>query len=253
MNKLRVIAPFMSLILLFLGLEVLNHFQIVSDQLVPPPSLLYRTFIDSYLDFKNAFFESLNSSLRGFFLSAFLGILIALAFSLSKILKYSILPFAIFFQTVPIIAIAPLLVIYFGFGQPTVIASATIVSIFPIIANALLGLESIPPQQLDLFRLYKASSWQILWKLRWPNAYSSIYAGLKISCGLSVIGVVAGEFVAGGGLGSIIDSARTQQRLDLVYVSLALLSLLGLILVGSLRIFDYFMRKNFHFGLALKD
>lgn len=253
MNKLRVIAPFVSLILLFLGLEVLNHLQIVSEQLVPPPSLLYRTFVDSYLDFKNAFFESLNSSLRGFLLSAFFGILIALAFSLSKILKYSILPFAIFFQTVPIIAIAPLLVIYFGFGQPTVIASATIVSIFPIIANALLGLESIPPHQLDLFRLYKASSWQVLWKLRWPNAYNSIYAGLKISCGLSVIGVVAGEFVAGGGLGSIIDSARTQQRLDLVYVSLALLSLLGLILVGSLRIFDYFMRKNFHFGLDLKD
>lgn len=243
----------MSLILFLLGLEVLNHFQLISKQLFPPPSLLCQTFIDSYSDYKNAFFESFNSSLIGFLLSASVGILIALSFSLSKLLKYSILPFAIFFQTVPIIAIAPLLVIYFGFGQPTVIASATIVSIFPIIANALIGLESIPPRQLDLFRLYNASPWQILWKLRCPSSYSSIYAGLKISCGLSVIGAVAGEFVAGGGLGAIIDSARTQQRLDLVYVSLALLSLLGLILVGSLRVFDYFVRKYFHFGLDLKD
>ena len=153
------------------------------------------------------------------------------------------LPFAIFFQTIPIIAIAPLLVIYFGFGAPTAIASSTIVGIFPMIANCVVSLSSTPRELLQLFELYKSSRWQTFWKLQLPNAYLGIFSGIKVCAGLCVIGAVAGEFVGGGGIGALIDSARTQQRLDIVYASLLLLSLIGLLLMAILNFCHNFILK----------
>ncbi len=249
----KALPPFVSFLLFFSLLELANRLNLISSQLLPPPSQLWVTFVSMFSDFKEAFLQTSTSVSVGLILSALLGISAAVAFSLSPILRRAILPFAIFFQTVPIIAIAPLMVIYFGFGQPTVVASSLIVSIFPVIANTLIGLENVSRGKLDLFQIYHANRWQTLWKLRWPSAYNSIYAGLKVACGLAVIGAIAGEFVAGGGLGAMIDSARTQQRIDIVFVCLFLLSSLGLFLVGALRLLNYFMQTHFHYGLTLKD
>lgn len=218
------------------SLEILVQTGVFNSSLIPAPSHIMHVFKEMPADFQTAFFESFLNVIIGFGLSVIAGILIACVFSLSDILRRAILPFAIFFQTVPIIAIAPLLVIYFGFGSSTVIASSFIVSIFPMIANTLLGLENTNPSQRDLFFIYKASRWESLWHLKLPSAFSSIYAGLKVSAGLAIIGAVAGEFVAGGGLGALIDSARTQQRVDIVFAALLLLSLMGLVLMMALAI-----------------
>jgi NitT/TauT family transport system permease protein len=217
-------------------LQVLVKAEIMSSSLIPAPTDVMTVFQELRTDLWSAFFESFVNVLVGFLLSIVIGVLIACVFSLSDLLKRAILPFAIFFQTVPIIAIAPLLVIYFGFGASTVIASSFIVSLFPMIANTLLGLENTEPSQRDLFKIYKASRWQTLMHLKLPSAFSSIYAGLKVSAGLAIIGAVAGEFVAGGGLGALIDSARTQQRVDIVFAAILLLSLMGLILMAGLAI-----------------
>ncbi len=221
--------------------------------LFPAPSTVVETFLENRSDFTIAFFETLRGSMTGLVLSVFFGTGLAVLFSLSDFLRKSILPFAVFFQTVPIIAIAPLLVIYFGFGMPTVIAAAFIVSIFPIIANTLLGLESVSKAELELFKLYGASQTQSLWKLKFPTAYSSIYAGLKVSIGLAIIGAIAGEFVAGGGLGAMIDSARTQQRIDIVFAALALLSIMGLACIILLKVLHRTLQKTRPYGLNLKD
>jgi NitT/TauT family transport system permease protein len=106
-----------------------------------------------------------------------------------------------------------------------------------------MGLESVQPAQLDLFKIYHANAWQILWKLKLPAAYSYIYSGLKISAGLSIIGAIAGEFVAGGGLGAMIDAARTQQRVDIVFGALILLSLMGLLMIGALTLIHRLLLK----------
>lgn len=223
-------------IILTLGLEFVVRGGWVSETLIPSPSQVFLTLGEMSGDFGAAFKETLRNVLIGLSLSMVLGGSLALVFSLSETLRRAILPFAIFFQTVPIIAIAPLLVIYFGFGAPTVIASSFIVSIFPIIANTLMGLESTPAAQLDLFKIYQATRWQTLWKLKLPHAYPYIYSGLKISTGLSIIGAIAGEFVAGGGLGALIDSARTQQRVDIVFGALLLLSAMGLLFIAILKL-----------------
>lgn len=249
----RILPPALSFLVFFIGLELLTKFEIISAQLIPPLSQVLQTIYEMRSDFTTAFLETTSNVLKGLFLSIAIGLSLSFLLSLSPFLKRAILPFALFFQTVPIIAIAPLLVIYFGFGSPTVVASSLIVSIFPVIANTLVGLESLNPSWSELFQIYNSSRWQILFKLRIPAAYTSIYAGLKISCGLSVIGAIAGEFVAGGGLGSLIDAARTQQRIDIVFGALLMLSVLGLLLIGALRLTHQLIQMYRPYGLRLKD
>ena len=246
---LPALVAFILLTFLF---ELLSSFAILNSNLFPPPSQVLQVLWELRQEFIAAFFETALSVLLGFLISTFLGLGIAILFSLNTYLRKSILPFAIFFQTVPMIAIAPLLVIYFGFGRPTVIAAAAIVCIFPIIANTLIGLETLDKNQSDLFKIYKASKWQTLIRLQLPSAYLSTYTGLRVAAGLSVIGAVAGEFVAGGGLGALIDSARTQQRIDIVFAALILLSILGLLLIFLIQCLNWGLQKWRPLALNLK-
>lgn len=244
------LASFSLLILFF---EVASRLGWIPEYLFPAPTTVLGTLWENQEDFLKASWETLQGALSGLLLSVVFGGSLAILFSLSAFLRKAILPFAVFFQTVPIIAIAPLLVIYFGFGMPTVIAAAFIVSLFPIIANTLLGLESVSQGELELFQLYGAGPWQKLVKLQLPTAYGSIYAGLKVSIGLAIIGAIAGEFVAGGGLGALIDSARTQQRIDLVFGALGLLSVMGLACLLFLKTVHRFLQKIRPYSLNLKD
>src|SRR5262249_40925223 len=155
-------------------------------------------------------------------------------------------PYAVFFQTVPVIAIAPLLVIWFGYGLPTVVASSFICGIFPVIASTLVGLQSTDPALLDLFRLYRATRTEALRKLKLPFALPAILTGARISAGLSVIGAIVGEFIGGGGLGGIVDEARTQQRVDRVFAAVLLASLLGLVFFGAIHGLSHFLLRKWH-------
>lgn len=245
-------AGFFALVLLLLW-EISSRLQWLPPFLFPAPSEVAKSLFENRADFKTAFFQTFIGTVIGFIASLLAGTLFALFFSMSPFLRKAILPFAVFFQTVPIIAIAPLLVIYFGFGMPTVIAASFIVSLFPVIANTLLGLESVDTAALDLFKLYKATPLQVLVKLKLPSAYPLMYAGWKVSVGLAIIGAVAGEFVAGGGLGAMIDSARTQQRIDLVFGALLLLSLMGIFLILVLRWTHHALQIYRPYGHLIKE
>jgi NitT/TauT family transport system permease protein len=166
--------------------------------------------------------------------------------SSSRGVQRAFYPYAIFFQTVPLIAVAPLLVIWFGFGLETVIASAFVASVFPVIANTLSGILSTDPPLRDLFKLYGASPLVTLFKLRLPAALPQVFTGLRVSAGLAVVGAIVGEFIAGGGLGSVVDVARTQQRIDKVFAAVLLASLLGLGLFGLINLLSYLMLRRWH-------
>jgi len=156
-------------------------------------------------------------------------------------------PYAIFFQTVPIIAIAPLLVIWLGYGLPTVVASSFIVSVFPVIASSVTGLMSTEPILLDLFRLMDASRLQTLFKLRLPAALPQIFSGFRIAAGLAVIGAIVGEFIAGSGLGGLVDASRNQQRVDRVFAAVLLAAILGILFFATLALLTRW------FGYGRKD
>lgn len=215
--------------------EALFRAEAWDAQLVPPVSVIIQTMIENRESFLSAFWDTLRLSLESLVLSFIIGFSMALIFSLNDWIKRAVFPLAIFFQTVPIIAIAPLLVIYLGYGPQTIIASAVFVSVFPILANTLVGLDTINKNWIELFQIYKRTPFQTLIYLKIPGSYNYIYSGLKISSGLAVIGVVAGEFVAGGGLGSLIDTSRTQQRIDLVFAALIGLAIIGLLQIMLLN------------------
>ena len=204
----------------------------VSPLLLPAPSAVAAaawTRSDTLLP---ALASTAGAVLMGLGLSTVSGVLIAVALSSSRWIERAFYPYAVFFQIVPIVAIAPLLVIWFGYGLRAVVAAAFIVSIFPVIANTLAGLLSVDPALRELFRLYRAGAWDTLWKLRLPWALPYVLTGLRIAAGLAVIGAIVGEFVGGGGLGVVVLEAMRQQRTDLVFAAVLYASFLGLALFG---------------------
>jgi len=225
------IPALIPLVVLTASVEVAVRAGWVHSYLVPAPSEVFSAMIDNRDELFSAVASTSASALAGFVLSTVAGIAIAVFLSSSRAIQRAFYPYAVFFQTVPIIAIAPLLVIWFGFGTTTVRASAFIVSLFPILANTLTGLEETDPLLRELFGLYKPPRWKTIAKLQIPSAIPYIMTGLRISVGLATIGAIVGEFIAGGGLGSLIDSARTQQRVDLVFGGVLASSLLALFLV----------------------
>ena len=200
----------------------------------------------SAAELSSALLQTSAGAVAGFFLSAILGVAIAVLLSSSRAVQKALYPYAVFFQTVPIVAIAPLLVIWFGYGLQTVIASSFIVSIFPVIANTLTGLISTEPALREMFQLYGASPTVTLFKLRFPAALPQIFTGLRVAAGLAVIGAIVGEFIAGGGLGSVVDVARTQQRIDKVFAAVLLASVLGLALFGLINALSTAILRRWH-------
>jgi len=184
--------------------------------------------------------------LIGLALSGSFGVAAAVGLAASPWIQRAFYPYAIFFQIVPIVAIAPLLVIWFGYGPRAVVAAAFVVSIFPVIANTLAGLLSVDPALSDLFRLYGASALATLWKLRLPWALPYVFTGLRIAAGLAVIGAIVGEFVGGGGLGILVTSAMRQQRTDLVFAAVGYASLLGLALFAAVGFASRLALRHWH-------
>lgn len=238
---MRWAAPLAPLVVGSALLEVLVRSNFVPSYILPAPSdVVVSLFVDRS-EYLSGFMSTAQAALMGLLLSFAVGTAAAVLLSLSTWMRRAFLPYATFFQTVPIIALAPVLVIWFGFGQPTVVASSFIVSLFPIVANSILGLQSTDRHLLDLFRIHRASRLATLWKLQLPSALPAIFGGLRIASGLAVIGAIVGEFIAGGGLGEVVDSARTQQRLDKVFAAVFLSSLLGLFLVVLI---DFISRRT---------
>lgn len=201
--------------------------------LVPPPSAVLTALWNERATLAASLFTTAEGASMGFMLSVSLGTLVGLVFSLSRWLERGLYPYALFLQTVPIVAVAPLLVLWFGPGLRAVSVSAFIVSVFPVIANTLAGLRSVDPRLADLFRLYGAKLPDTVLKLRLPTAAPSILTGFKVAAGLAVIGAIVGEFVAGfaegnAGLGITVLSAYRQLRTDLLFAAVLLASLLGL-------------------------
>jgi NitT/TauT family transport system permease protein len=243
---LNRVLPLLPLVAWVVVMEGLTRRGIVPAYLIPPPFEVLRALHESRAEILTALGGTLFSASCGLGLSFVLGTAAALVLSASPLLYRAFHPYAVFFQTVPIIAIAPLLVIWFGFGTPTVIASSMICSVFPIIAATLLGLKSTEPALVDLFRLYGASKGDLFLKLRIPHAAPQILAGLRIASGLAVIGAIVGEFIGGGGLGSVVDAARSQQRLDKVFAAVLMSSSLGLVFVLGVEALSRMLLGKWH-------
>ncbi len=237
------IVPFVVIVLL---LEFVVAMGWIPPFLLPRPSAVLISLKVNAREIASALGETTLAALSGFALSTVVGILAAILLATGGWVQRAFYPYAVFFQTVPIIAIAPLLVIWFGFDIRAVIASAFVVSIFPVIASTLSGLLSVDPALTDLFHLYGASRTASLLKLRLPFALPNILTGLRVSSGLAVIGAIVGEFITGGGLGGLIQVSRQQRAIEKVFATLLVASLLGIALFAIINIVSSLTLRHWH-------
>jgi NitT/TauT family transport system permease protein len=240
-DRSRLAAPLLTFAVALGAWETLVRTLSVPAFLVPPPSAVFAAArLESHMLAGSAL-TTARGALAGFALSAVLGTAAGLLLSLSKTLERALYPYTLFLQTVPLVAVAPLLVLWFGPGLRAVAVSAFIVSVFPVIANTLSGLQNVDPRLRDLFRLYGAGTFDTLFKLKLPLALPSMATGFRVASGLAVIGAIVGEFVAGfsegeAGLGITVLAAYRQLRTDLLFAAVMLSSGLGLVLFGAVNL-----------------
>ncbi|HET6247726.1 MAG TPA: ABC transporter permease [Tepidisphaeraceae bacterium] len=249
----RIGPPALMLVVAVAAWEGYLRLAHVPGYIMTPPSDIARTMFDAddRGELLSAFCWTALAASVGFAASTIIGILLAILLSSSSLIRRAIYPYTIFFQTVPIIAIAPMLVLFVGFGFWPVLVCAFIVSVFPVIVNTLVGLLSTEPALRDLFRLYGAGSFATLWKLRLPSALPNILAGLRVASGLAVIGTVVAEFMVGKmigngvGLGVIIVTG-TAHRMDKASAAVLLASLLGLGMFAAVNVAGWLALRRWH-------
>ena len=231
-NAQRIIYPLAVAIILLVCWEGGVHYFEIPSFLVPSPSLTLQTLIKDWQLLGAALFNTLRITLLAFLFAKILGVAIAFAFVQNKVIETALFPYAVLLQVTPVVAIAPLIIIWVKEPTISLVICATIVALFPIIANTTLGLRSVNPGLLSYFKLNRASRWKTLLRLRIPSALPYFFGGMRISSGLALIGAVVAEFVAGtGGTGTglayqILQSGY-QLNIPRMFAALLLITVTG--------------------------
>ena len=207
----------------------------ISKFVLPPPAAVFQTLIADWGLLFGSLLITLKVTFGAFFLAVLIGTAIAFLFVQSRAVEASLFPYAVLLQVTPIVAIAPLIIIWVKHPLTALVVCATIVALFPIISNTILGLRSVNQGLVNLFRMNKASRWQTLIKLRIPSAAPYFFGGLRISSGLALIGAVVAEFVAGtggtsAGLAYQILQAGYQINIPRLFAALLLITVTGVLL-----------------------
>jgi len=211
----------------------------VAPYLLPPPGdVAHEAWIPA-ADLVAATARTGGAALAGLALSLVVGLAVAFVFAQSATIARSLYPYAIFLQTVPIVAIAPLVIIWSGPGFRSVVVIAFLVSVFPIVTSATTGLTAVDRDLHDLFRIHRATRWQTLTKLRFPHALPELVTGAQVAGGLAVIGAIMGEVFAGygadaRGLGYLVTVTASQLKTAYLFAAVIACTLLGLIFFGAL-------------------
>lgn len=247
----RVVAP-LALGIVFLALwQAIVVALKVPVYLVPSPVAIAETLAADWPLLWSSLLVTLKITFLAFALAVVLGVAAAFLFVQSRLMEVSLFPYAIILQVTPIVAIAPLIIIWVKNPTFAMVLCATLVALFPIISNTILGLRSVNPGLLNLFRLNRATRWQMLRRLRVPSALPYFFGGLRISSGLALIGAVVAEFVAGtggtsSGLAYQILQAGFQLNIPRLFAALALITLTGIVLFAAMAALSKWALGGWH-------
>lgn len=254
---LRAALPVVALGLGVLIWDLAVRMRGLPPYMLPSPGLVLTTLIADWGILFSSLLSTLSTTFQGLLLAAVGGVGLAILFNQSRLVEYSLYPYAVILQVTPVVAIAPLLLIYLP-QHAAVLACAWIVAFFPVLANTTLGLNSVDRNLVELFRLYGASRWQVLWELKLPAAMPFILGGLKIAGGLSLIGAVVAEIAAGSagaGSGLAYRIAESGYRLNIprMFAALLLLSVTGIVIFAALSWFSHLVLRRWHDSAAARD
>jgi NitT/TauT family transport system permease protein len=249
-SPLRIGLPIIVLAIGLAAWELVVEINDIQPYVLPGPWLILQTMVKDWGVLSDSLLVTLLTTLEGFIAAAFGGVVLALLFNQSKWLEYSLFPYAVILQVTPVIAIAPLLLIYLP-QQTAVIVCAWIVAFFPVLSNTTLGLNSVDRNLAGLFRLYGASRMQTLRYLKLPSALPFILGGLRIAGGLSLIGAVVAEIAAGSagaGSGLAYRIAESGYRLNIarMFAALLLLSAAGIVIYVLLALTSHLVLRRWH-------
>jgi NitT/TauT family transport system permease protein len=249
-RALRIGLPVLVLVLFVAAWEAVVRLNNIPPYVLPSPGLVFGTLVTDGGLLMRSLWVTLVTTFEGFVLAAVGGIGLAILFSQSRLVEYSFYPYAVTLQVTPVVAIAPILLIYLP-QHLAVLACAWIVAFFPVLANTTLGLNSVDHNLIALFDLYKASRWQVLWNLKLPAALPQTLAGLRIAGGLSLIGAVVAEIAAGSagaGSGLAYRIAESGYRLNIprMFAALLLLSVAGVAIFFLLSALSHLVLRRWH-------
>ena len=236
----RVALPIAMLLLGLLAWELIVRVRGIPPYVLPAPELVFRTLVSDWTILGASMVRTLVTTFEGFALAAVGGVGLAVIFNQSRLAEYCLYPYAVILQVTPIVAIAPLLLVYLP-QEAAVLTCAWLVAFFPVLANTTLGLHSVDRNLADMFALYRASRVQTLRYLKLPSALPFILGGLRIAGGLALIGAVVAEIAAGSagaGSGLAYRIAESGYRLNIprMFAALFLLSVTGIVIFYGLSL-----------------
>jgi NitT/TauT family transport system permease protein len=223
----------------------------ISKFVLPAPAQVFQTLIADWPLLFGSLLITLKVTFGAFFLAVLVGTVIAFLFVQSRTIEASLFPYAVLLQVTPIVAIAPLIIIWVNDTLVSLLICAWIVAFFPILSNTILGLNSADHNLINLFQLYGANRWQTLRYLRLPAALPYFLGGLRISGGLALIGAVVAEFVAGSGgtasgLAFRILEAGYQLKIPRMFAALVMVSGTGILIFLVLSLISYLLLRRWH-------
>ncbi|NCT99665.1 MAG: ABC transporter permease [Comamonadaceae bacterium] len=231
----RVLYPSLVAVVLIALWQALVVGLALPPYLIPSPLLMMQTLIGDWGTLFDSLMITMKITVLSFIVAVVVGVLISFLFVQSRLIETALFPYAVLLQVTPIVAIAPLIIIWVKQPTASLVVCATLVALFPIISNTTLGLRSVDPDLQAYFKMNRASRAQMLWRLRIPSALPYFFGGLRISSGLALIGAVVAEFVAGTGgtntgLAYQILMAGYQLDIPRMFAALLLISLAGVFL-----------------------
>ena len=251
MTGAKVIAPIVLGVLMLALWEAAVRAASIPPYILPGPILVAKTLVTDWGTLAPSLLVTVRITLEALVAAVVLGGLLAILFSLSRWIEQSLFPYAIILQVTPIVAIAPLIIIWANNVELSLLICAWLVAFFPILSNTILGLRSVDANLLDLFRLYGAGRWRTLIHLRLPAALPYFLGGLRISGGLALIGAVVAEFVAGtggsaSGLAYRILESGYQLRIPRMFAALVLISGSGIAIFLCTSAVAHYALRHWH-------
>jgi NitT/TauT family transport system permease protein len=235
-RRMGAIVVFALLFLLWeFGVRLLG----IKEYLLPPPTKVWSEFLKRFDIVMGGAWVTTTEILAGYLLAVVVSVPLALSIAYSRFMEQAIYPVIVFLQIIPKIAIAPLFIIWFGFGFTPKLLLVFLLSFFPIVVSSIVGFKSVDPDVMDFARTTGASGWRLFLKIRLPQALPHIFTGLKVGAALSATAAVVAEFVASDkGLGYLLLQYNGQLETPMVFAIVVLLSLIGLTVYYAVEIIE---------------
>lgn len=237
----QILAPLIILVLVLLLWEGLVLCAEIKPIILPAPHQIAAALVRQPLLFLRHLGITMTEAVLGFIAGSLSAFFLAAIFVHSSLARCAVYPYAIALKSTPLVAIAPLLVFWFGDGLPAKVLMAALVSFFPVLVNSLDGLLRVDTEAIDLMQSLAASRWQTFWKIRFPNALPGIFSALKIASALSVVGALIAEFTgSSAGIGHLINTSLYYLDTDIVFAGIFCVSLAG---VGFFMLISWIHRR----------